>query len=176
MAIALRDTARPPIPDDIVQEIASFVDGEDQWRWRLGDRLTELVEEFGRYYGGRAGLFRQIARQGRIDDSTLRDRQVMSEFFPPAVREEFEMLTYSHLRACKSAGARWREYATRAVSEMLTVRQVRALIAGDGEMNDAIWRVKWEKILRMAEEILQDESAPAYIHQWARSLLEVDWD
>ena len=92
-----------------------LTDGE-AYQWAVGDLITDALAEFPDIK--RAELIKHLADRTGSDRSTLRDRHNVANFYPKEIRKRYDMLTYSQLRACKSAGEEWQVYADWAAGHM----------------------------------------------------------
>lgn len=174
------DHKLPELPDEIIEQARYLIEQGESHQWLLGDYLAGVVDELSGYYSNllgadqaskqvrhaRAHIIRQIADRTGTDRSTLRDREVMARFYPPDLRDEYAPLTYHQLRACKSAGERWREYATWALDNLPAPPAIiRLRIKHNGDIPPA-WIGRWDRIYNIACLILDDkeiESIPKHI-------------
>lgn len=168
----------PKLPDEIIETVRQLLIQDEDLRWALGDYLADVVVEIEPTYKRmgirfpRATLFRQIANVVGCDTSTLRDRQSVCTFYPPGIRREFDALSWSQLRACKSAGSSWREYAEWALANLpAPVALIRARIKHNGHLPPK-WEARWERILDLASEIERDDDAPQSIRGLCRGLVD----
>jgi len=169
----------PPLPDDIIETVRQYISEDDDHRWRLGDYLTDVVNEITPLYSKmgvtypRASLFRQIANLVGCDTSTLRDRQIMSTFYSTPIRQEYSALSWSQLRACKAAGPEhWREYADWALLNLpAPVTLLRARIKHDGHL-PPLWVSLLDRFIDIAWSLERDESAPGWVRQAAHFVVE----
>lgn len=162
------------LPDEIIETARQLMGSEDDARWKLGDFLSDVVSELEPAYQGvgvkhpRAELFRVISSAIGCDASTLRDRQSMSEFFPYEVRASYPALSYSQLRACRSAGNQWQEYADWAVSNLpAPVAVIRARVKNGGALPPA-WAGRWARVQELSELLMGDSEAPPGVRLAAR--------
>lgn len=113
------------LPDEVFTHLAYMLQEGEKWQWNVGDYIEEIWQkilplvkpEDGKTHvqmarKAHADLIRTLAEGTGADKSTLNDRQNMAEFFSPRKRRQYEMLSYSQLRACKKAGPEhWEEWA-----------------------------------------------------------------
>jgi isopentenyldiphosphate isomerase len=166
----------PPLPDEVIEQARQLYNDGEGYQWRLGDYLVDVMDELSVSYaalaGGKASYFmhksrahilRQLSIGIGVEVSTLRDRECMARFYPQAVRQEFDALTYSQLRAAKSGGSDWRQYAERAVSNLpAPCTLIRSWINTDGN-EQPVWEIRWEKLLNLVDAIADDATAPGWI-------------
>lgn len=172
----------PPLPNNIIEAVQAAVADGDNQQWRMGRLLADLVDEFVPHYKQvgvkqpRAWLIRHMAARVGADPSTLRDRESMARFYPESVTEEFSMLTYHQLRACKSAGDRWREYAEWAADNLpAPVALIRARLRNGGALPPS-WLRRWELIRSMAVSLVNDNEAPRDIVAACQVIASMDDD
>ena len=158
------------LPDEVIEVCRSLLDGAEAYQWQLGDFLTELVDEFGRQR--RAAIIRQLAGQVGADPSTLRDRQVVAEFFDREARDEYPF-TWSQFRALKMAGPdHWREHADYWVDNLpAPVAKIRARIHANGHDVPA-WVGRWERMLEIGHMIANDEAADTDVRRLCHAFLD----
>jgi hypothetical protein len=162
------------VPDEVIEAARQYLGSEDDARWQLGDFLSDVVSELEPAYYGvgvkhpRAEMFRVISGAIGCDPSTLRDRQSMSEFYPYSVRASYSALTWSQLRACKSAGNLWREYADWSLSNLpAPVAVIRAKIKNGGDL-PPVWCGRWQRIVELSDLLQSDAEAPPAVRLAAR--------
>ena len=162
------------LPDEVIETARQYLGNEDDARWQLGDFLSDVVSELEPAYQSagvkhpRAEMFRVISGSIGCDPSTLRDRQSMSEFYPYQVRASYSALTWSQLRACRSAGNQWQEYADWAVSNLpAPVAMIRAKVKNGGALPPA-WVGRWSRVIELSELLQSDEQAPPGVRLAAR--------
>jgi hypothetical protein len=173
-----RDTPPiPELPDEVIEGLRQLVEQGDTYQFAVGDYLSDVVDEFRTLYEGagvkraRALLIRQCANKVGVDASTLRDRECVARFYPAQVREEFSPLSYSQLRACKSAGEGWRGHAEWALENLpAPCALIRARIKHNGQLPPK-WAGYWERVLDLASEIDRDLTAPESVRGLCRELL-----
>jgi len=130
--------------------------------WQQGDFLVDVVAELGSIIP-RAEIHKQLAAAVGADRSTMRDRELMSRFWHD--REQYAPLTYSQLRACKSAGDRAREYAEWALANLpAPVALIRAHIKHNGDLQPA-WIARWDRVRELCELLAADKDTPARVRQ-----------
>ena len=166
------------LPDSAIEHLRQLFDDAEGHQWRCGDALAELIDEFQPAYEleygkrGRAQIIRQVANKIGRDESTLRDRLSVAIFFPPEIRAEYFMLSWSQLRACKSAGDKWREYADWSVENLpAPTSLIRAKIKANGD-GLPIWSDYWERIISLAERLSREENLPDKIKAIIKAILE----
>ena len=146
-----------------------MLNDSESYQWAIGDLITDVLAEFPQIK--RANLLKQLADRTGSDRSTLRDRHNCAQFFPSEVRKEFDMLTYSQLRACKSAGVQWREYAEWAAGHMpAPVAVIRARVKNNGHDRPA-WVHRWESMQGIAKQLVNDSEAPANVRDASAAVL-----
>jgi hypothetical protein len=159
------------LPELIIESLRQLLDEGDNHQFNVGDFICVVLDEFPQVT--RADLIQQLADRTGADRSTLRDRHNVARFYPVEVRKEFDMLTYSQLRACKAAGEAWREYAEWAISDSMPapVAVIRARIKNNGEDRPA-WEYRWESVVRLAGQLVDDPGCPKVIRQIAAKILK----
>lgn len=167
----------PPLPDVIVEHVRQLQGDAEGHQWRVGDSLVDIVDELeGRYTAlgvrrARAWLIGHISDRIGADRSTLRDRESVCRFFPPAVRQQYDVLSWSQFRAVKSAGDDWRQYADWALENLpAPVRVIRARIKNNGH-DVAPWVGRWDRLQSIAEKLAGEDGAPADLRLLARLIL-----
>ena len=179
----------PPLPDDLIETVRQLNDDGDGVQWAMGDLLVSAVEELGPAYASipelgslrraRTYILRQLADRTGVDESTLRDRQNVCEFFPPKMRLEYDGFTFHQWRAFKYAGGQWRKYAEQAAQNLpAPVRVIRAWIRDDkNEVVIPAWERMLDKFIDIAYSLERDEAAPGWVRQAAHFVVEAskDW-
>lgn len=154
------------LPEQVIEALRQLLEDGDNFRWATGRFICDVIEEFPTIT--RSELIRQMADRTGADRSTLRDRHNMAKFYPPEVQREFDMLTWSQLRACKSAGTEWRTYAEWAAANMpAPVAVIRARIKNNGDDQPA-WVHRWDSMKGLAAMIADDREAPEKIKKLCR--------
>ncbi len=168
------------LPDGVIEGLRVLLEQGEQYQWATGDYLVEVVDEFRGYYEragarhARAQLLRQLAKETGADISTLKDRENMARFYPSLIRERYHPLTYHQLRACKSAGEHWQEYAEWALANLpASVASIRHKIKADHN-GQPEWFGRWERLRALAELIMADESAPSKIRGALRMVVNLE--
>jgi len=169
----------PDLPDIVVEGLRQLIEAGDAYQFQVGDYLVDVVEEFARLYEGagvrraRALLIKQCAGRVGADASTLRDRECVARFYPYEVRQEFYPLSFSQLRACKSAGVEgWRGHAEWALANLpAPCELIRARIKHNGQLPPK-WEGRWSRVLDLSAEIERDNGAPDLVRIIARELLQ----
>ena len=152
------------LPDEVIEAARQLLHDGEGHQWRLGDHLVEVVDEF-EHVLKRSEIIRQLANGVGADASTLRDRECMARFYPPSLRRRYDSLTYHQLRACKSAGERWREYADWALDNLpAPVSLLRAMVKHNGDLPPA-WVDRWARMQRLGELLADDAQAPPWVRQ-----------
>ena len=147
-----------------------LLNDSESYQWATGRFICDVIDEFPTV--NRADLIKQMADRTGADRSTLRDRHNMAIFYSPEIRKEFDMLTYSQLRACKSAGTEWRQYAEWAMGHMpAPVAVIRARVKNNGHDQPA-WVHRWESLLGIAKQIAADDTAPEGLRYAVSQLLK----
>lgn len=156
----------PKLPDEAIEQLRQLLDRAESNNWLIGDHVNSVVSECQAWFEkagfrhARAEIIRQLANATGRDPSTLRDRSAMANFYSPAVRQEFDALSWSQFRAVKSAGDKWREYADWALDNLpAPVAAIRAKIKYNGD-GVPVWVSRWERLLQLAELLARDPSAP----------------
>jgi hypothetical protein len=167
------------LPEEIIETVRQLADTQEQTQWALGDYLAEQLENTRveyEYYGiknYRAWFIRQLANHTGLDAGTLRDRQVMAEFFPLTTRAVYcPPLTYHQLRACKAAGDQWRQYANWAAADLVPAAVIRQRIRNNGHDTPA-WIGRWERMRTIAEALLAGDT-PEVVKTIARMVLDAE--
>jgi len=175
----------PPLPDEIVEGLRQINDSGEVHQWVMGDFLEEVVTELLPHYQhffddngakravkrARAWLINHLSNRTGIEKSTLRDRQNMAKFYPPEVRKQYDALTFHQLRACKSAGDCWQEWAIWALDNLpAPPHLIRAMIKYNGHL-PPIWIGRWERMQSLCELMINDEAAPRHVREAAHSFL-----
>jgi hypothetical protein len=159
------------LPDQVIESLRQLLDDGDYHQFTVGDFIIDVLDEFTNI--PRSELIRQMADRTGSNRSTLRDRHNCARFFPKEIRKEFDMLTYSQLRACKSAGSQWREYAEWSASHMpAPVAVIRARIKNDGH-DEPAWVYRWDSMRRLANQLVNDSDCPEVVRQVARGVLTI---
>ena len=154
------------LPEQVIEALRQLLNDGDRHQFIVGDFICDVLDEFPNVH--RSELIRQMADRTGANRSTLRDRHDVARFYPQEVRKEFDMLTWSQLRACKSAQEDWREYAEWAAANMpAPVAVIRARIKNNGHDQPA-WVHRWEGMQRLAGQIADDREAPAKIRKVCR--------
>jgi hypothetical protein len=160
------------LPDAVIETLRQLINDGDNHQFRVGDFICDVLDEFPAI--ARADLIKQMADRTGANRSTLRDRHNMARFFPSKVRQEFDMLTFSQLRACKSAGEEWRTYAEWAAENMpAPVAVIRARIKNNGDDQPA-WVHRWESMQGIAKMLENDSEAPEKVRKIARLVARQD--
>lgn len=154
------------LPDEAIEHLRQLLDDAEGYQWATGDFISDMIAEFPEVT--RSDLIKQMADRTGADRSTLRDRHNMAKFYPYKVRHEFDMLSYSQLRACKAAGDQWRRYARWAMTHLpAPVAMIRARIKNNGD-DEPYWISRWARMQNIARMIAADESAPDKIKKVCR--------
>jgi len=162
------------LPDEVIETARQLFHQVEGYQWRVGDFLVDIVDEIEKYSGSRSRVIRELSIRCGADASTLRDRENMARFFPAPLRQDYEALSYSQLRACKAAGSdRWREYADWALGNLpAPVAMIRARIRNNGHDQPA-WISRWQRLLVLALVIRDDKEATATVRELCGGLLEM---
>ena len=162
------------LPDQVIEALRQLLDDGDRHQFIVGDFIIDVLAEFPQV--NRSELVRQMADRTGSDRSTIRDRHNVARFYPKEVRTEFDMLTWSQLRACKRAGEEWRQYAEWAAANMpAPVAVIRARIDNNGHDQPA-WVHRWEAVQRLAGQIAEDREAPEGIKKVCRLVTQESQD
>ena len=172
----------PQLPDELVEVTRQLINDGEGHQWVLGDHLVAVVDELGGFYANlldersstialrrsRAHIIRQLADRTGADASTLRDRECMARFFPPEIRKDYDVLGWSQLRAIKSAGDQWQDYATWTLDNLpAPVRVIRRRIKNNGH-DVPPWVGRWERLQDIARVMQHDETAPRVMRNVGR--------
>ncbi|KKL50579.1 hypothetical protein LCGC14_2304120 [marine sediment metagenome] len=158
------------LPEQVIEALRQLLDDGETYQWATGDFICDVLDEFPQV--NRSELVRQMADRTGSDRSTIRDWHNVARFFTKEVRKEFDMLTWSQLRACKHAGEEWRQYAEWAAAHMpAPVAVIRARIDNNGHDQPA-WVHRWEGMQRLAQQIADDREAPDEIREACRLVVE----
>ena len=187
---ASQNTIYPDLPDDLVDRIAQLVHAADVPQRALGDELVVQVDELGPKYAtlpefgsirrARTFILRRLAQRVGTSESTLRDRESICRFFTAQDGDDWSIFSFSQMRALKSAGARWREYAEWASLPLpAPVAAIRDEIKrnGDQVQERPAWQRMLDKFIDIACSLERDEAAPAWVRQAAHFVVEAsrDW-
>lgn len=154
------------LPEQVIEALRQLLDDGETYQWATGRFICDVLDEFPNEK--RSDLIIQMADRSGADRSTLRDRHNMAKFYPVAVQKEFDMLTWSQFRACKSAGDDAHEYLEWAANNLpAPVAVIRARIKNNGHDQPA-WVHRWEAVQRLAAMIVGDTEAPDEIREVAR--------
>lgn len=160
------------LPDKIIEEFRQLLDDGESYQWLHGRYIQQVIEHYPEI--PRHKVIEELANRTSRDKSTLRDRHIMAEFYSPDVVEEFYMLTYHQLRACKAAGEKWREYAEWAANNLpAPVAVIRARIRNEGHDQPG-WVNRWKTLQQVAYNLANDGEAPDIIRLAARSVLLIN--
>jgi hypothetical protein len=164
----------PTLPDEVIETLRQLLTDADRHQFAVGDFLIEVVDELAPKVP-RSSIIRECSNKTGADPSTLRDRECMARWYPPDVRREFDMLTYSQLRACKYAGEHWRDWAEWAAANLpAPVALIRQKIKSNGHDRPA-WCGRWERALELLEQVRDDTSAQPEVRrlcQWWLKMAE----
>lgn len=169
------------LPDEVFTHLAYMLHEGERWQWDVGDYIEELwkkVLQLVKPEGTKtreqmarkahADLIRTLAEGTGADKSTLNDRQNMAEFFSPKQRKQYDMLSYSQLRACKRAGPEdWETWAQWSLvngyngkpAGVHTIRRAMAL----ADNPEPLWLQRMAKLTELAFKIWSDEDTPRAI-------------
>jgi len=151
------------LPEQVIEALRQLLDDGDRHQFVVGDFICDVLDEFPEV--SRSDLIIQMADRTGANRSTLRDRHNVARFYPEEVRKEFDMLTWSQFRACKSAGDSWREYMEWAAANMpAPVAVIRARIKNNGH-DEPAWVHRWEGMQRLAGMIVDDTEAPKKVKE-----------
>jgi len=167
------------LPEDLLNQFASLVEHQDQSQWNVGKFISEVVDEFAEAWeasgirNGRAAVIKCLCNsRGNLDESTARDRQNVYEFWKDKLEPEYEVFSWSQLRAIKSAGNRWEKYAVWALDHLPSPAwRIRKEIKGNGD-GLPIWSDYWERIISLAERLSREENLPDKIRSIIKAILE----
>jgi hypothetical protein len=182
------------LPDEVYEQLRHMLGQGEKFQWKIGDFIEEIwievlnhlppyvvntqtgerIVDYDRLSRlAHADLIRDLAENTGADKSTLNDRQNMANFFPKPIREKYDMLTYSQLRACKSAGPDdWEKWAQWALvngyngrpAGVHTIR--RAINKAEDPTPDWVNRLK--KLEELVEKLITDDDTPAYVKEILR--------
>jgi len=176
----------PQLPEEVIEQIRQLSDSADSFQWQIGDILADVWAEVGPAYTRQLESVRkahsyiigQVANRAGIAKSTLRDRESMSRFFPPDMRDKLQPLTYHQCRALKSAGAQWVKYHTWVMDQadekgyFPSVEAIRDQIKADGA-DLSLWQRRLNKVIPLLVKITVDPAAPTEIIQDVAEFLAV---
>ena len=180
----------PDLPEPIIEHARQLIEQGESHQWVVGDYLVGVVDELAEFYArlvdpdqackhirkGRAHIISQIADRTGTDRSTLRDREVMARFYRPDLRAEYAPLTYHQLRACKSAGDDWVQYAEWALNNLPAPPAIiRLRIKHNGDIPPS-YVGRWSRMVKIAEDIIKDRDKqipPRYIEGICRLIITV---
>ncbi len=158
------------LPDQVIEALRQLLDDGEAYQWATGRFICDVLDEFPNL--DRSELVKQMADRTGADRSTLRDRHNMAKFYPPDVVAEYDMLSYSQLRACKSAGDEAHKYLEWAANNLpAPVAVIRARIDNNGHDQPA-WVHRWEGMQRLAQQIAEDREAPEGIRDVCRLVVQ----
>lgn len=165
------------LPDETLEWLHAYEVEESQSQWKLGDLAAELVDRFKGTFG-RSLIMKRLAIEAGVRTSTVRDREGMARFFTLEVREEFDVLSYHQLRACKQAQERWRklaEWALESADEFggrpAPVEAIRLKAKGNEDGKKA-WDDRIRAMRSNAEKVVEDEAVPAGMAEICRLFLD----
>jgi len=172
----------PKLPEEVLDRAVALCERSEVYQWELGDFLIEVEDEYASVLAhavkdvGR-WMIQQLAKERMLDASTLRDRRSMARFYPPPIREQYiPPLNYSMLRACKSAGDKWKCYADAALDEpSISVHRMRAMIRKNGDKTPAFVD-RWERIVTLCIAMVEDKGAPAWMREACEVVVERNKD
>ena len=163
------------LPDELIERLQDNTRKEDDARWDDGDITADLVDEFGITFG-KALVRKRIAIEAELGSSTIRQREEMSRFYSPDLREKFggkgflgfDGLSWSQWRAIKPAGpSGWKALARWAIKSADDfggrVAPVDAIIAhrlGDEGSPAITWEDRFKRMWDLCDEIVVDGDAP----------------
>ncbi len=154
------------LPDQLIETLRQLLDDGEAYQWATGRFICDALDEFPDV--NRSELIIQMADRTGANRSTLRDRHNMAKFYPAEVVVQYDMLSYSQLRACKSAGDEAHQYLEWATNNLpAPVAVIRARIDNNGHDQPA-WVHRWEAVQRLAQQIADDQDAPWEIRLLAR--------
>jgi hypothetical protein len=155
------------LPDEVIEGFRQIAEAGEGHQWAMGDYLVEMVDEFRLMYEragvrrARAAMFRELASKTGCDTSTLRDRESVARVVLIEDRTYYAPLTYSQLRACKSAGNLWRDYANWALDNLpASVSAIRHKIHED-KNGQPVWISRLERVITVLEAISVDMETPS---------------
>ena len=169
----------PPLPKDFIETARTLADAPEHYQFQLGDLINNKVAQYESLTDRRRArwhVIHELNNNAVADESTLRDRSVMAAFWSPDMREEYDMLSYSQKRAIKAAGVLWKEYAEWTLQHLpAPVWLIRKRIKdkGDGEERRPGWERMLDKFIDIAYALERDESAPCWVRQAARHVVEI---
>ncbi len=165
-----RDVLVVQLPEQVIESLRQLLDDGDNFQWATGRFIRDVLDEFPQVK--RSDLVKQMADRTGADRSTLRDRHNVAKFYPPEIQQEFDMLSYSQMRACKAAGEdNWREYAEWAAGHLpAPVAMIRQRIKNNGH-DDPYWISRWARMQNIARLIAADEGAPEKVKKVCQAVL-----
>lgn len=104
------------IPESYQNALIQIRDNFRNGYFFIGDIANELCEyaKMSHYRVTQADVFHAVGRYCGKSGRTVRYYAECADFYPPSVRDEFDMCAFSHFVLAKSAGDEWRpimEYA-----------------------------------------------------------------
>ncbi len=166
------------LPEDVIERLQNNTHTEDVARWDDGRICEELVDEFGEQYG-KMLVRKRVAIEAGLGLSTIRQREEMARFYPEEVVEQYEILTWSQLRACKPAGETgWQDLADWAVksADDFGVRPapVDAIVARrlGPDPETKTWEEPFLRVYRGSERLKLENGIPKKIRDAADTFVE----
>jgi hypothetical protein len=147
------------LPDVLIFQYRTIVDANADGHWADGDFLADVVDEFTTVYPPeemrrvRARIIAQLANATGANRSTMRQRELMSRFFTPDLRREYQPLTWYQLRECRRAGDAWEKWAVWALDHLpAPCHVIRNAIKSNGDLPPA-WVEMWERLGDLARDL-----------------------
>jgi hypothetical protein len=145
-----KETINQIIPEKLQTELMNRGTGVSNGLWAVGDTIDLVVEE--KPSGVRkATMYSACAVLTGLSVARVGDVLAVAKFYPVEVREQFEVLTFSHFLVAKAAGdldeaKRYLQIAVDSADDYGGVRipvdKLRELVAPEKEEDD---REDWEK-------------------------------
>ncbi len=165
-----RDVLVVHLPDGLIETLRQLLDDGDKHQFIVGDFICDVLIEFPEVK--RSNLIKQMADRTGADRSTLRDRHNCASFFPKEIRQEFDMLSYSQMRACKAAGDKWRKYAEWAAGHLpAPVAMIRRRIKNNGH-DEPYWISRWARMQNIARLMVVDPAVPPKVKLVCQAVLK----
>lgn len=121
------------LPDVVYDQLRGLLDQKEVLQWEIGDFIVDVWQEVKRYVPEderrkeHARFLKDLAYHTGTHYGSLRNMEVMSEFYSTKDRKAYiPPLTWSHLRACLSAGEDWETWARWAVDNQASADAIRA--------------------------------------------------
>lgn len=121
------------LPEVVYDQLRGLLDQKEVLQWEIGDFIVDVWQEVERYTPederrkAHARFLKDLAYNTGTHYGSLRNMEVMSGFYSTKDRKAYiPPLTWSHLRACLSAGEDWETWARWAVDNQASADAIRA--------------------------------------------------